>query len=220
MTSASDLKWPFMTSSVWSAKWGPWGRWGTCSVTCGGGRRIRRRTCVRTSARVQCSGRPVEVQKCGKPPCPRMWKSHRRFYNRHYDIWHFGVRLSTAKCQLACPEGRPSEDCSRCVCEGHVLHGAALSVTGVPVAGASVALASQPKVVLARTDAKGQFRLNGVCSSSSMLISINKERFAPVTVSSSSNTTGVSWVHAVLKSVGECWQKRYRSDLWQHSGAI
>lgn len=55
---------------VWSAKWSPWGRWGTCSVTCGGGRRIRRRTCVRTSVAVQCNGRPVEIQKCGKSPCP------------------------------------------------------------------------------------------------------------------------------------------------------
>lgn len=55
---------------VSSAKWSPWGRWGTCSVTCGGGRRIRRRTCVRTSLTIQCTGRPVEVQKCGKSPCP------------------------------------------------------------------------------------------------------------------------------------------------------
>uniref|UniRef100_A0A672YXL4 Cartilage intermediate layer protein 2 n=1 Tax=Sphaeramia orbicularis TaxID=375764 RepID=A0A672YXL4_9TELE len=111
------------------AKWGPWGRWGTCSVTCGGGRRIRRRTCVRTSETVQCKGRPAEVQKCGKSPCPG------------------------------------TEDCSRCVCDGHMVRGDVHSVTGVPVAGAWVALANQPKVIRARTDAKGQFRLPGVCSS-------------------------------------------------------
>ena len=63
-----------MVSPLVLAKWSPWGRWGTCSVTCGGGRRIRRRTCVRTSGTAQCTGRPVEVQKCGKAPCPRMRK--------------------------------------------------------------------------------------------------------------------------------------------------
>lgn len=38
-------------------------------MTCGGGRRVRRRTCVRNSVTVQCTGRPVDVQKCGKAPC-------------------------------------------------------------------------------------------------------------------------------------------------------
>ncbi len=115
------------------------------------------------------------------------------------------VFLPTAKCQRVCSEGRPSEDCNRCVCDGHVLHGEIHSVTGVPVAGAWVALASQPKMIRARTDAKGQFRLTGVCSSSSTSIFIRKEKFAPITVSISSNTTGLSWVRAVLKTAGECY---------------
>lgn len=132
----------------------------------------------------------------------------------HYDGWHFGVNISTAKCQLACPEGRPSEDCSLCLCEGHILYGEALSVTGVPVAGAWVALSSQPKVVLARTDARGHFRLTGVCSSSSTLIAISKEKFAPVTVASASNATGISWVRAVLKSAGESLKKINKMTFW------
>lgn len=110
-----------------------------------------------------------------------------------------------AKCQLVCTEGRPNEDCSRCVCDGHVLHGEVQSVTGVPVVGASVALAGQPKMIHAQTDAKGQFTLTGVCSSSSTSMYIRKEKFSPVTVSTSSNTTGFSWVRAVLKSAGEYW---------------
>uniref|UniRef100_A0A667X915 Cartilage intermediate layer protein 2 n=1 Tax=Myripristis murdjan TaxID=586833 RepID=A0A667X915_9TELE len=150
-------------------KWSPWGRWGTCSATCGGGRRIRRRTCVRSSMTVQCVGRPVEIQKCGKSPCP-------------------GTRV--------CTEGHPSEDCSRCVCDSHVLVGEVYSVTGVPVAGARVALANRPKIIRARTNVKGQFRLPGICSSSSTLLSIRKEKFAPADVSTSSNTTGLSWVRA------------------------
>lgn len=103
-----------------------------------------------------------------------------------------------------CNEGHPNDDCSLCVCDSHIVHGEVHSVTGVPVAGASVALVSHPKMIRARTDAKGQFRLTGVCSSSSSLISIKKEKFTPITVSTFSNTTGLSWVQAVLKSAGEC----------------
>lgn len=117
---------------------------------------------------------------------------------------HFYASLTKAKCQYVCTEGHPSEDCSHCVCKGHVLHGDVHSVTGVPVAGAFVSLASHPKVIRARTDAKGHFRLLGICSSSSALITIKKEKFAPVAVSTSSNTTGVSWAQAVLRSAGEC----------------
>lgn len=104
-------------------------------------------------------------------------------------------------------EGRPSDDCSHCVCDNHILYGQVQSVTGAPVVGAWVTLASQPKVVLTRTDAKGLFRLSGICSSSSTLISIGKEKFAPVAVSTWSNTTGLSWIHAVLKSAGESARK-------------
>uniref|UniRef100_A0A3Q2Q1D9 Cartilage intermediate layer protein 2 n=1 Tax=Fundulus heteroclitus TaxID=8078 RepID=A0A3Q2Q1D9_FUNHE len=104
------------------------------------------------------------------------------------------------KCQLKCAEGHPSEDCSVCMCAGHVLFGDIQTVTGVPVAGASVALSSHPKVIHTLTDKKGQFTLSGVCSSSSTLITINKEKFVPVVVSTSSNTTGISWLRAVLRS--------------------
>ena len=120
--------------------------------------------------------------------------------------------LPTARCQLVCTEGRPSEDCSRCVCVGHVLQGEVHTVTGAPVAGVYVALASEPKVVLARTDAKGQFKLEGVCSSSSTLIAIRKEKFVPITVSTFSNTTGLSQVRVVLKSAGKLvyyWMSYY-----------
>jgi len=110
----------------------------------------------------------------------------------------------TAKCQLVCSEGRPSDDCSRCTCDDHVLRGEVLGVTGVPVANARVALDREPKVIRALTDAKGQFRITGICSLSSTSIAIRKEKFAPITVSAVSNGTGSSWLRAVLRSAGEC----------------
>uniref|UniRef100_A0AAV2KUV4 Ig-like domain-containing protein n=1 Tax=Knipowitschia caucasica TaxID=637954 RepID=A0AAV2KUV4_KNICA len=176
-----------------TAKWSPWGQWGDCSVSCGGGRRVRRRTCIKNSPTVQCTGRPAEMQKCGKSPCP-------------------------VRCQMSCSEGRPIEDCSRCVCDGHVLLGEVHSMTGVPVSGASVSLPSQPKVILARTDNKGQFKLPGVCSSSSALVSIRKDKFAPVTVAATSNTTGRSWIKTVLKTAEKPYIVKHPEDKVRYEG--
>ncbi|KAJ0032310.1 hypothetical protein NQD34_002391 [Periophthalmus magnuspinnatus] len=176
-----------------TAKWRPWGPWGACSVSCGGGGRVRRRTCVKNSPTIQCTGRPAEMQKCGKSPCP-------------------------VKCQMSCSEGHPNEDCSRCVCDGHVLHGEVHSVTGVPVSGAWVALSNQPKVILARSNNKGHFKVPGVCSSSSTLVSIRKEKFAPVTVSATSNTTGRSWVKAVLKTAEKPYIVKHPEDKVRYEG--
>uniref|UniRef100_A0A8C6T5X9 Cartilage intermediate layer protein 2 n=1 Tax=Neogobius melanostomus TaxID=47308 RepID=A0A8C6T5X9_9GOBI len=160
------------------AKWSPWGLWGACSVSCGGGRRVRRRTCVKNSPTVQCTGRPAEMQKCGKIPCPG----------------------------------------SRCVCQGHVLRGEVHSVTGVPVSGAWVALAGQPKVILARTNSKGHFQLPDICSTSSTLLSIRKEKFAPLTVAAASNTTGISWVKAVLKTTEKPYIVKHPEDKVRYEG--
>ncbi|KAE8294338.1 Cartilage intermediate layer protein 1 [Larimichthys crocea] len=117
-------------------------------------------------------------------------------------------------CWTACGNPEVWEECM----PNHVLHGEVHSVTGVPVAGAWVALASQPKVIRARTDAKGQFRLTGVCSSSSTLISIRKEKFALTTVSTSSNTTGFSWVRAVLKSAEKPYIVKHPEDKVRYEG--
>ncbi|XP_059922420.1 cartilage intermediate layer protein 1 [Gadus macrocephalus] len=176
-----------------TARWGSWGRWGACSASCGGGRRIRRRTCVKTSDTVRCVGRPMEIQKCGKSRCPD-------------------------KCLMVCPEGLPSADCGRCLCEGHVLQGEVYTIAGVPVAGATVALADRPEVALAQSDPAGRFRVPGVCSSSPSLLSVRKERFAAAAVSTSSNATGLSWVRAVLGSTEKPYISKHPENKVRHEG--
>lgn len=114
------------------------------------------------------------------------------------------VYVLAVACQRVCPEGRPSEDCSRCVCEGHLLHGEVLSATGVPVPGARVALADHPQLVRARTNGEGLFKIPGACSGSKTLLLISKEKFAPVSIApTSNNSSKTSWVRVVLKSSGE-----------------
>lgn len=51
------------------AAWSAWGPWGSCSGSCGPGRRLRRRRCS-SPAENACPGRPLEAQKCVRPRCP------------------------------------------------------------------------------------------------------------------------------------------------------
>uniref|UniRef100_A0A668UTE1 Ig-like domain-containing protein n=1 Tax=Oreochromis aureus TaxID=47969 RepID=A0A668UTE1_OREAU len=171
------------------------GEWGPCSTTvCNDvGVQVRRRKCVSAQPMplLLCVGRPVEIQKCGKTPCPGM----------------------QTKCQYVCTEGHPSEDCSHCVCKGHILHGDIHSVTGVPVAGAFVSLASHPKVIRARTDAMGHFKLLGICSSSPTLITIRKEKFAPITVS-----TSILVICSILLSTEKPYIVKHPEDKVRYEG--
>lgn len=105
-------------------------------------------------------------------------------------------------CKLDCTVGRPSKDCGYCICQGQTLHGEVFSVTGVPVTGATVALASQTKIIRAQTDTQGQFKIDGLCSSPDTKVIVSKEKFAPVTVPVFNNSTGTFWVRAILRSSG------------------
>ncbi len=111
--------------------------------------------------------------------------------------------IFTVSCQRVCPGGRPSKNCSYCICDGQTLHGEVFSVTGVPVPNATVALASQAKVVHAHTDAKGQFKIDGLCTSPQTRVVIRKDKFAPITLPVSNNSTDELWVRAILRSSGK-----------------
>uniref|UniRef100_A0A8C1AT71 Cartilage intermediate layer protein 2 n=1 Tax=Cyprinus carpio carpio TaxID=630221 RepID=A0A8C1AT71_CYPCA len=174
------------------AMWSQWDSWSACSVTCGKGRRTRRRTCHRSSTKIQCTGRPVEVQKCGNP-CP-------------------------VACKRVCPGGRPSKDCSYCMCEGQTLYGEVFSITGVPVPNATVALASQAKVVRAHTDAKGQFKIDGLCTTPQTRVVIMKDKFAPVTLPVSNNSTDELWVRAILRSSEKPYIEKHPEDKVRYEG--
>ncbi|KAL9987521.1 hypothetical protein ACROYT_G001844 [Oculina patagonica] len=54
------------------AAWSEWGPWGECSVTCGGGARIRFRYCKKPSSSVRsgCPGKRYAVEQCNIEKCP------------------------------------------------------------------------------------------------------------------------------------------------------
>ncbi|KAG9486500.1 hypothetical protein GDO78_006722, partial [Eleutherodactylus coqui] len=50
-------------------KWSSWSTWTACTKTCGGGKTVRRRTCL--SNVNPCSGHSFQIQKCGISPCTK-----------------------------------------------------------------------------------------------------------------------------------------------------
>lgn len=65
--------WWFPFSQTVNGRWTPWGRWGSCSLTCGGGIQDRLRTCTNPPPAFggsPCTGADIETRFCQQLPCP------------------------------------------------------------------------------------------------------------------------------------------------------
>ena len=61
------MSWLFLGNCIWNE----WEEWSTCSKSCGGGQRIRKRTIrVPESNGGQCQGESSEREDCNTLPCP------------------------------------------------------------------------------------------------------------------------------------------------------
>lgn len=53
--------------------WAYWGEFGECSEECGGGEKVRERTCTHPAPRyggADCEGDAMESMACNEDPCP------------------------------------------------------------------------------------------------------------------------------------------------------
>ncbi|XP_078526840.1 cartilage intermediate layer protein 2 [Lissotriton helveticus] len=163
---------PCQSAPCAEAKWSPWSAWTPCTQTCGGGRRTRKRRCARTPTTSPCVGRSLEAQKCAVTPCK--------------------------VCLLNCTVGRASTDCSRCICDDHVLTGHVLNTEGSALSNAKVALGENPLVILATSDQRGRFTVPGICADATSNVTITLENYVPVAVQPVLNGSESSHVQAIL----------------------
>ncbi|XP_060702491.1 cartilage intermediate layer protein 1 isoform X2 [Hemiscyllium ocellatum] len=155
------------------AHWTAWGPWSACSVSCGTGHILRRRSCVQTPERTTCIGRPVEVQKCSHTPC--------------------------AVCQHVCTVGHVNEECNGCVCDRHVLLGTVHSANGVPISRSRIAMEDQPHLTVAMSNKSGFFKIPGICANNRTRLLVESAKFAPSVFQAVQNGTESSVVKAVLE---------------------
>ncbi|XP_028920452.1 cartilage intermediate layer protein 1 [Ornithorhynchus anatinus] len=136
--------------------WTPWTEWSVCSASCGHtGVQTRTRTCLAQSPQ-SCNEPTEEGQLCLGQDC--------------------------AVCDLSCTVGRVNADCDACMCEDFVLRGAVSLPDGSPAAGAAVHLLTHLQTLkpLTRVDARGRFRVPGLCPDGRSVLRLTKAKFAPL----------------------------------------
>ena len=59
--------------NVVDGAWAPWGAYSTCTLTCGDGTKVRRRTCTEpepSNGGSDCAGSGTEIASCNEGACP------------------------------------------------------------------------------------------------------------------------------------------------------
>ncbi|XP_044139100.1 cartilage intermediate layer protein 1 [Bufo gargarizans] len=130
--------------------WSEWSPWSACSARCGSnGMQVRRRTCLAEDHwQDHCNGPTEEGRMCTGALC--------------------------TVCNLSCPMGKASADCSVCECKNQILYGTVTLPDGAPAAGVNVYVISKKPRVKAVSDAQGHFRVVGLCPNSTLQLKLEK----------------------------------------------
>ncbi|XP_053573553.1 cartilage intermediate layer protein 1 isoform X2 [Bombina bombina] len=198
--------------------WSAWSAWSKCSAKCGStGMQTRKRTCLAEEKwQDHCNGPTEEGRRCTGPNC--------------------------AVCNISCPMGTVSADCSVCECKSNVLHGIATLPDGTQAAGANVYLSAKKPKLLAILDPEGEFQVTGVCPGSTLKLQLEKYSTINVKIPKTNGTSAfikVSFkrkekpyisespenkvrrvgqsVTFCCKAVGEPATEQY---LWYHNGTL
>ncbi|XP_068776315.1 cartilage intermediate layer protein 2 [Struthio camelus] len=196
--------------------WSHWSSWSPCSRSAcgdGGGTQSRRRRCVSARLAValkelKCKGKAVERRACSAGPCPEAgWAAWGAWGPCSRSCGSAGKRVRRRSCKKGKKSscvGRAAEvqKCrpSPCpACPQHTLRGTVLSAAGAALPGARVFLEGRPPVLLARSDARGRFRVAGLCLGGAANVSAHLEKFAPGLAPVVSNGSGLLVARLVLQ---------------------
>jgi len=101
--------------------WSTWSSWGECSVTCGGGKRLRTRKCTlpdgSTSDLLYCPGKETDDEKCNERKCPgnaEMIKLHRSKNLKVKSNLVLGPWSDWTPCSVTCGGGGTKERKREC----------------------------------------------------------------------------------------------------------
>ncbi|MEE6503615.1 hypothetical protein FKM82_004874 [Ascaphus truei] len=151
---------------------------------------------------------------------------------------------SLLACNISCPMGRASADCSVCECKDQMLHGTISLPDGAPAAGAKVYLNAKKPKLLTVADSSGRFQVAGVCPDSRSTLQMKLEKYSTAKVSAPKSNGTASFIRVSLtrkekpymvenpknkvrrvgqsvtfccKAVGEPATEQY---LWYHNGTL
>uniref|UniRef100_A0AAY5EV95 ADAM metallopeptidase with thrombospondin type 1 motif, 14 n=1 Tax=Electrophorus electricus TaxID=8005 RepID=A0AAY5EV95_ELEEL len=122
-TECSPGKWCFKGHCIWRSSdqpyghyggWSSWGKFGSCSRSCGGGVRCRNRQCnnpVPASGSRDCPGSAFDYQMCNTDDCPGPYQDFRaqqcvqrsnKYHNNIKHTWLPYEHPDDHKCELSC----------------------------------------------------------------------------------------------------------------------
>ncbi|XP_067827241.1 cartilage intermediate layer protein 1 [Heptranchias perlo] len=186
-------------SAVAQGFWSQWSGWGSCTAPCDQtGVQTRRRTCSTHNQHweQQCPGPVEEGRMCKGPPCATPPPTA---------AWSLSIPVRSrgdeqpAGCELECSMGRVNAQCSRCMCEEHLLYGSVHLQDGAPASKATVYLRGNSDNILTVCDEKGKFRIPGLCPDGKTALKIKKAYYGTAVITLNVSNSKQSTIEVKLK---------------------
>ncbi|XP_067833491.1 cartilage intermediate layer protein 1-like [Heptranchias perlo] len=133
-----------------------------------------------------CKGPP-----CATPPPTAAWSLSIPVRSRGDE--------QPAGCELECSMGRVNAQCSRCMCEEHLLYGSVHLQDGAPASKATVYLRGNSDNILTVCDEKGKFRIPGLCPDGKTALKIKKAYYGTAVITLNVSNSKQSTIEVKLK---------------------
>ncbi|GCC38455.1 hypothetical protein chiPu_0016969 [Chiloscyllium punctatum] len=204
-------------STVSQSFWSQWSDWGSCTAACEEtGVQLRHRTCSTDNQNKEqlCPGPVEEGRICKGTACITTPAAS----SKSLKIPRESKEEQQPGCKLRCTMGRVNAECSRCMCEEHLLHGSVHLQDGAPASQATVQLWGDSDQILTVCDEKGKFRIPGLCPDGKTVLKIMKSHYGTVLHTLSINNSKISTIEVKLKRSEKPYIRKHPSNKVRHEG--